>query len=221
MRINKYLAQHGYASRRKADELISSGKVRINGKTAVLGDQVENTDIVEVLGIKHHHKAPLVYYLLNKPVGYICTTDPHAPGNVLELVPKYPRVYPVGRLDVASSGALLLTNDGELANELLHPKFGHKKVYKVETTKPIHDADLKTLETGVDLIDGKTASAEIKRLDINKFKITLSEGRNRQIRRMCEALGYEVKNLHRTQFASYKLDAIRSGEWQKVNRNSN
>jgi pseudouridine synthase len=215
MRINKYLALHGYASRRKADELILDGKVTINGKTAVLGDQVDMSDVVEVSGIKRDHPN-LVYYLLNKPVGYICTTDKTAPGNVLELVPKFPRVFPVGRLDVASSGALLITNDGDLANRLLHPRYGHEKTYEVTVDRPIHDLDLKILASGIKLEDGMTQKTEVKRFDVNKFQIILKEGRNRQIRRMCEAIDHNVRELHRTTFAGLSTTNLKPGAYRNL-----
>lgn len=217
MRINKYLALHGYASRRKADELIIDGKVTINGERAQLGDQVSNDDIVEVAGVRRE-KPDYVYYVLNKPVGYICTTDKSAPGNVLELVPKFPRVFPVGRLDVGSSGVLLITNDGDLTQKLLHPRYGHSKVYEVEVDHPIHDKDLKSLAEGVILEDGPTMPAKVNRLDVDKFEITLSEGRNRQIRRMCEAVGYQVENLNRTVFAGITVKKIAFGNYRNLSK---
>lgn len=218
MRINKYLALHGYGSRRKADDLIIDGKVTINGRTAILGDQVELSDVIEVSGVKRA-KPDYVYYLLNKPVGFICTADKSAPGTVLELVPKFPRVFPVGRLDVASSGALLITNDGDLANKLLHPRYGHSKVYEVEVDKPIHDSDLKILSEGVELEEGVTQPARIERKDIAKFTITLKEGRNRQIRRMCEAIDHRVNSLHRISFAGLSVHTLKAGTYRDLSRN--
>lgn len=215
MRINRYLATHGFCSRREADKLIMDGQVTINGRIAVLGDQVEDTDIVKVNG-ESKKAVPLVYYLLNKPVGYICTTDERARDNVTSLVPQNPRVFPVGRLDVASSGLLLLTNDGELTERILHPRYHHSKVYVVTVDKDIANGHLERWRNGVDLGDFVTQPARVQRLGRCRFKITLTEGKNRQIRRMCELFGYQVRSLERVAIGALN-PRITSGQFLKLN----
>ena len=214
MRINRYLSTHGFCSRREADKLIANGKVTINDRLAVLGDQVSDTDIVKVNGISKQADK-LVYYLLNKPIGYICTTDPRARDNVVSLVPTKPRVFPVGRLDVASSGLILLTNDGELTEQILHPKYSHTKVYIVSVTTDLTPTALSTMRSGVDVGDYTTLPCRIKKMGPRRFAITLTEGKNRQIRRMCEALGYTIKSLERVAIGSL-TQHIPVGEYREI-----
>ncbi len=212
-RINKYLGEHGYCSRREADRLLRAGSVFVNGKRANLGDQVEETDRVEVLGRRPRATAPeKIYLLLNKPPGYITTTDRNSDNTVMDLVPRANRVFPVGRLDVASCGLLLMTNDGDLALKLTHPRYEHDKEYEVTVDKPIGDAHLRVLAEGVMLDEKKTLPAKVKRLGSREFSIPLREGRNRQIRRMCDELGYAVTRLQRVRVMSLLLGNLQEGK---------
>ncbi|MBR2778914.1 MAG: rRNA pseudouridine synthase, partial [Firmicutes bacterium] len=205
MRLNKYIAHSGVASRRKADELIAAGKVRINGQPAGIGSDVKDGDVVEVNGQVIHPEKRMVYYMLNKPVGYITTvSDDHGRPTVLDLMPDIKeRIYPVGRLDYNTSGLLIITNDGDLANRLMHPS---KKIYKtyVATVKGLFTmANAAALKRGVDIGDAwKTMPAEVEILRQNNassvVKIQISEGRNHQVRRMFQAVGHDVVELERT-----------------------
>lgn len=215
-RINKYLAEHGYCSRREADRLIQNGKVLINNQQAKLGDKVGDSDTVRVLGRDKKEKAELVYLMFNKPVGVITTTDRRKKDNVIEAVDYPERVFPVGRLDVESSGLLILTNDGVLANRLMHPRYEHDKEYVVAVDKPLRKIDLGKLQSGVPLEDSKTLPAKVRQLGKYKFAIILRQGKNRQIRRMCEALGYQAVSLKRTRILTLKLGNFPEGQWRKL-----
>lgn len=215
-RINKYLAEHGIASRRKADQMIEEGKIKINGRKAKLGDMVSIHDTVSIGGRSIGKKPKKTYLLFHKPVGLITTTDTSMPDNVISYLQYPERIFPVGRLDVASSGLLLLTNDGDTGEALMHPRFEHEKEYIVEVDKPINDQDLKRLSKGIELEDGKTLPAKIKRLGDARFSLTLKEGRNRQIRRMCETIGYEVTSLKRIRILMLKLDDLKPGQYRKL-----
>src|SRR5690242_1595118 len=179
MRLNAYLARAGVASRRKADELIKAGRVTVNGALGQLNTFVESRDVVEVDG-RRVEKQPLAYLLLNKPAGTVTTArDPQGRSTVVELVPREPRVVPVGRLDADTTGALLLTNDGDLAHRLSHPRYGVEKTYVVDVEGEPNEAALRELETGVDLDDGPTAPARVRGLAKNRLELTIHEGRNR------------------------------------------
>lgn len=204
-RINKFIAQQGYCSRREADRLIEAGNVFINDKKAKLGDRVMPGDDVRVHGRAKKMEPPKVYIMLNKPKGMITTTDKRKKNNVISYVGHEERLFPVGRLDVNSEGLLLLTNDGELANKLMHPRYEHDKEYVVEVDKPMPRGDIKKLQNGIQLEDGMTLPAKVRQMDPMRFAIILREGRNRQIRRMCEALGYEVLSLKRTRIMTLKM----------------
>lgn len=217
IRINKYLADQGYCSRREADRLIQSGKVRINGDIAKVGAVVTDDDIVEVAGTQAKRKRTTYTYIaLHKPVGYMTTTDRKKKDTVMDLVHVNDRLFPIGRLDVESSGLLLLTSDGEFANKLMHPRYGHEKEYEVEVDKPVRMGDLMKLRKGVTLEDGKTQPAWVQKEKPNVFRITIREGRNRQIRRMCEALGYRVVKLKRLRVANIKLGSLKPGRWRRL-----
>ncbi|MBM5789959.1 rRNA pseudouridine synthase [Candidatus Parcubacteria bacterium] len=215
MRINKFLSANGYCSRREADRLIEAGRVFINGKRAKLGDQVMERDEVRVEGRSKQQRPKPLYLMLNKPVGVIVTSDRRKKQTVLDLLNIEERVFPVGRLDVMSEGLLLLTNDGTLANRLMHPRYEHEKEYVVEVDRALETADIRKLQNGVRLDDGMTLPAKVRKMDRMRFAIILREGRNRQIRRMCEALGYRVVRLTRTRILSLKMPSTYpSGSWR-------
>ncbi|KKR56201.1 MAG: Pseudouridine synthase [Candidatus Uhrbacteria bacterium GW2011_GWF2_40_263] len=216
IRINKYLAEHGYASRREADKLIKAGLVFLNGKRANLGDQVTEKDEVVLKNQKQKTKANLVYLVFHKPVGMITTTDLSKRDNVTSFINYPERIFPIGRLDVISSGLLLLTNDGELANRLMHPKYEHEKEYLVEVEESLKGIDLKKMEQGIKIDEKKTAPSKAIKLTDHQFRLTLTEGRNRQIRRMCEALGYTVTSLKRIRILNIHLKNLQEGKWRKL-----
>lgn len=216
MRLNAYLARAGVASRRKADELIKAGRVRVNGQRGELNTFIEGSDLVELDG-EPVAKQKLAYVLLNKPPGVVTTaSDPQGRPTVVELVRHESRVVPVGRLDLETTGALLLTNDGPLAHRLAHPRYGVEKVYEVEVYKEPTDEALRLLGKGVQLEDGPTAPARVRRLGAARFELVLHEGRNRQVRRMTEAVGHRVRRLHRRVYAGLELGELEPGEWREL-----
>jgi pseudouridine synthase len=216
MRLNAYLARAGIASRRKADDLIKSGRVRVNGEPGQLNTVVADTDRVEVDG-RAVAKQQLAVILLHKPVGHVTTaSDPHGRRTVVDIVPSSPRVVPVGRLDVDTTGALLLTNDGALAQTLAHPKYGVEKTYVAEVDgEPTADA-LKQLRAGIELDDGLTAPAKARLLGRDRVELTIHEGRNHQVKRMLEAVGYPVRRLHRSAYAGLTLEGLEPGQWRRL-----
>ena len=216
MRLNAYLARAGVASRRKADELIKAGRVLVNGEPGQLNTFVGSRDVVEVDG-EPVAKQALAYVLLNKPAGVVTTaSDPHGRPTVVSLVEHGSQVVPVGRLDLETTGALLLTNDGPLAHRLAHPRYGVEKVYEVETWKQPTDGILRKLADGVQLDDGRTAPARVRRIGGARFELVLHEGRNRQVRRMVEAVGHRVRHLHRSVYAGLELGRLGAGEWREL-----
>lgn len=221
-RLQKVLAARGWGSRRVCEEMIESGRVRVNGERAVLGRRVDvERDVVEVDGAPVGIRPDLVYYLLNKPAGVVSTAkDTHDRETVVDLVPAEPRVYPVGRLDAETEGLLLLTNDGELTFRLTHPKFGVEKEYvaQVESDgRPVSREALAALRKGVDIGDGVTSPAEVGELQPGVLRIVIHEGRNRQVRRMCETVGYPVVRLVRTRIGPLVDKSLRPGEWRSLN----
>ena len=216
MRLNAYLSRAGVASRRKSDELIKAGRVRVNGEPGRLNTFVSAGDLVEVDGAPVAKQA-LAHVLLHKPAGVVTTaSDPQGRPTVVELVEHEVKVVPVGRLDVDTTGALLLTNDGPLAHRLAHPRYGVEKAYEVETWKQPTDDVLRRLAEGVELEDGSTARARVRRLSGARFELVLHEGRNRQVRRMVEAVGHRVRHLHRSVYAGLTLAGLAPGAWREL-----
>jgi 23S rRNA pseudouridine2604 synthase len=211
-RLNKFLAERGVCSRRQADLLIDSGKVRVNGQVATLGVKVDEQDEIIVSGKRVAGERPdKIYLAFHKPVGILTSVDPRATDTVRSFLNLEPGVFPVGRLDVASSGLLLLTNDGELSERITHPRYDHEKEYLVTTDRNVHREDLRTMGNGMEILGSLTKPAVVKKIGDNRFSIILTEGRNRQIRRMCEALGYEVKALRRIRVMNIELGDLPSG----------
>ena len=218
MRLNAHLARAGVASRRGSDELIKAGRVTVNGEVAGLATFVQSRDIVEVDG-ERVRLEPLTYVLLNKPPGVVTTArDPEGRPTVVELVGHKNRIVPVGRLDWATTGALLLTNDGPLAHRLTHPRYEVDKVYEADVEGVPSDATIARLATGVELDDGPTAPARVRRLGPSKLEVVLHEGRKHQVKRMCEAVGHPVKRLHRPVYAGLTLAGIPRGGWRELTR---
>jgi 23S rRNA pseudouridine2605 synthase len=220
VRLNAYLARTGVASRRRADDLIRDGRVRVNGEVGQLNTVVGRRDVVEVDGARVERQR-LSYVLLHKPAGVVTTVrDPQGRRTVVGLVPREPRVVPVGRLDVDTTGALLLTNDGDLAHRLAHPRYGVPKVYEADVVgSPSADA-LARLRDGVELEDGVTAPAQVRALArgdrSTRLELTLHEGRKRQVRRMCEAVGHPVRGLRRVRYAGLDVEGLEPGEWREL-----
>ncbi|MFL5962292.1 MAG: pseudouridine synthase [Gaiellaceae bacterium] len=216
MRLNAWLARAGVASRRKADELIKDGRVTVNGEPGQLNTFVQRTDDVLLDG-QPLAKQQLAYVLLHKPAGVVTTaSDPQGRSTVVDLIDLPTRVVPVGRLDIDTTGALLLTNDGDLAHQLAHPKYQIDKVYVVQLWKQPTDGTLRKLAEGVNLEDGRTAPAEVRRLAGSTIELTIHEGRNRQVKRMFEAVGYRVKALHRSRYAHLTLKGLEPGQWREL-----
>jgi 23S rRNA pseudouridine2605 synthase len=216
VRLNAYLARAGVASRRGADELIKAGRVTVNGEPGQLNTFVQSRDRVEVDGERVALQR-LAYVLLHKPAGVVTTArDPQGRPTVLGLVPAEPRVVPVGRLDADTTGALLLTNDGPLAHRLAHPRYGVEKVYEAEVEGEPADEALDALRDGIDLDDGPTAPARVRRLAPNRIELVLHEGRNRQVRRMFDAVGHPVRALHRSAYAGLTLEGLEPGRWREL-----
>ena len=219
-RINKYLSEAGYCSRRVADRFIKGGKVTINGKISEMGAKVEEGDQVEVEGkrIENSTSQKRIYLAFNKPIGIVCTTDRKVePENIIDFI-KYPkRIFPIGRLDKPSEGLIFLTNDGDIVNKILRAKNDHEKEYIVSLNRPINREFIQSMSNGVEILNTITKNCEVKQLGPKKFKIILTQGLNRQIRRMCESLGYKVKSLKRVRIMNIKLD-VPSGKYRKFTK---
>ncbi len=219
-RINKYLSEVGFCSRRRADRLIEEGKVKINGKIPEIGTKVKDEDQVEVEGqiIERSTKQKNVYLAFNKPIGIVCTTDREVePDNIIDFI-KYPkRVFPIGRLDKFSEGLIFLTNDGDIVNKILRARNNHEKEYIVSVNRPINKEFIQAMSNGVEIIETKTKNCFVKKLGPKKFKIILTQGLNRQIRRMCESLGYRVQSLKRIRIMNIKLD-LPIGKYRELSK---
>ena len=216
MRLNAYLARAGVASRRRADELIKAGRVRVNGEPGRLNTFVQTGDRVEVDG-EPVAAQRLAYVLLHKPAGTVTTAhDPQGRPTVVDLVDLPERVVPVGRLDVDTTGALLLTNDGPLAHRLAHPRYGVEKTYEVDVEGEPDGTARRALAEGVELEDGRTAPARVRRLAPTTIELTIHEGRNRQVKRMFDAIGHPVRRLHRSAYAGLTLEGLEPGRWREL-----
>jgi 23S rRNA pseudouridine2605 synthase len=219
MRLNAYLARAGVASRRAADELIKDGRVLVNGSPGQLNTQVGGSDLVEVDGERVELQR-LTYVLLHKPAGVVTTArDPHGRRTVVDLIGRRPGVVPVGRLDADTTGALLLTNDGALAHRLAHPRYEVDKVYVAEVEGRPDDAALARLAEGVELEDGLTAPANVRRLASSGIELTIHQGRKHQVKRMLEAVGHPVVRLHRSAYAGLGVEGLEPGEWRELATN--
>ena len=223
-RVSKFIANSGYASRRNVEKLIMEGKVLVNGEVAILGQKVSNNDVIEVDGtIINHNTGNYEYYLLNKPRGVISTSsDEKGRKTIVDLIDTKTRIYPVGRLDYDTTGAILLTNDGELTNKLIHPKNKIDKVYLAKVSGIMLVNDLKKLEKGIKIDDYKTSPAKVKLKSYDKktntslVLITIHEGHNHQVKKMFEVVGYDVKKLTRLSFAGFDVKSLKSGEYRKL-----
>ena len=217
-RLQKVLARAGFGSRRACDELIDDGRVTVNGSVAVLGQRVDpDRDHVAVDGVPVSIQEGLVHYLLNKPAGVVTTaSDPQGRPTVVELVPEAPRVFSVGRLDADTEGLLIMTNDGDLAHRLTHPSFGVEKEYVAEVQGAPSRASVRRLRDGVELDDGVTAAARVALLAPNVLRIVIHEGRKRQVRRMCDAVGHPVERLVRTRIGPVGDRRLPPGHWRPL-----
>ena len=218
MRINKFISEAGTASRRGADKLITEGRVTINGKRATIGSQVEPGDDVRVNGNQLFVARNNVYIALNKPVGITSTTEKGVKGNIVDLVNHPFRVFHIGRLEKDSEGLILLTNDGDIVNEILRSENQHEKEYVVSVDRPITPEFLKQMSEGVKILDTVTLPCKVEQLSKYDFKIILTQGLNRQIRRMCEALGYNVYRLQRIRIMNIQLDNLPVGQWRYLSK---
>ncbi len=217
MRLNKYISESGLCSRRVADEWIARGRVTINGRRAELGSQVDEGDEVRVdkrvIGVRKKRR---VYICLNKPVGITCTTERHVAGNIIDFVGHAERIFPIGRLDKDSEGLILLTNDGDAVNGVLRSENNHEKEYIVTVDKPLSDTFLTAMSSGVMILDERTKACKVSRVDKFTFRIILTQGLNRQIRRMCEVFAYEVRRLQRIRIMNIRLGNLRVGHWRNL-----
>lgn len=218
LRLNKFISESGKTSRRGADKWIEEGRVTINGKVAKVGSQVEPGDVVRVNGETIRVAKTNVYIALNKPVGITSTTERHIKGNIVDLVNHPLRIFNIGRLDKDSDGLILLTNDGDIVNEILRAENKHEKEYIVTVDKPITSEFLKKMSEGVRILDTKTLPCKVEQLSKYVFKIILTQGLNRQIRRMCAALGFSVVRLQRIRIMNIQLGNLPVGQWRDLTK---
>ncbi len=216
VRLNRWIAESGFCSRREADRLIEAGKVTVDGRPGALGDRVLPGMSVRVEGREVKARRQKVYIALNKPVGVVCTADPREPMNVVDYVGHPERVFPIGRLDKDSQGLLLMTSDGEIVNRILRAAGGHEKEYVVTVDKPVTAEFLDSMASGVPILDTVTLPCRVVKEDKRRFRIVLVQGRNRQIRRMCEALGYNVTSLTRERIMNIRLGRLKPGHWRNL-----
>lgn len=216
IRLNKFLSDAGYCSRREADRLVEQGVVKVNGKTAVMGQKVTINDSIMVKGKNISREEEQILIALNKPVGIECTTDLNNPDNIVDFINFDKRVYPIGRLDKNSQGLILLTNDGSIVNNILKGSNYHEKEYVVTVDKPVTDDFIKKMSTGVRIIDQVTRPCKVAKVKKHVFNIVLTQGLNRQIRRMCGELGYNVQKLKRIRIMNIELGNLPVGQYRKV-----
>ena len=219
-RLNKYISETGYCSRREADKLIEQNRVQINGKIPELGTKVMPTDIVTVNGktitAAPDNKSDRVYIAYNKPIGITCTTERHVKGNIVDAIKHKQRIFPIGRLDKPSEGLIFLTSDGDIVNKILRAENAHEKEYVVNIDKPINDRFKSRMEKGIPILGTVTKPCKVKILGPKQFSIVLTQGLNRQIRRMCEYLGYEVTKLKRNRIMNVNLKGLKVGQWREL-----
>jgi 23S rRNA pseudouridine2604 synthase len=216
VRINKFISETGFCSRREADKLVEAGRVTINGERAVLGSQAITGDEVRIDGNLLQTESKTVYIALNKPTGITSTTEEHIKGNIVDFVGHHERIFPIGRLDKDSEGLILLTNDGDIVNRILRAEGRHEKEYVVTVDRPITSSFVTGMSSGVKILGEKTLPCEVTRISERVFRIILTEGKNRQIRRMCSAFGYEVRRLQRIRIMNIRLGALQTGEWRDL-----
>jgi 23S rRNA pseudouridine2604 synthase len=218
MRLNKYISETGICSRREADAWIEQGRVAVNGRRAELGTQVGDGDSVSIDGRPLGAKKQAVYIALNKPVGITCTTERHVAGNIVDFVNHRDRIFPIGRLDKDSEGLILLTNDGDIVNEILRVENRHEKEYVVTVDRPLTADFLAGMAAGVRLpeLEATTRPCRTSRVSERTFRIVLTQGLNRQIRRMCEVFGYEVRRLQRVRIIKLRLGSLKPGQWREL-----
>ena len=216
IRLNKYISETGICSRREADKFIEQGKVTIDGIVATMGTKVRKGQVVKVNGKRISKEEELVYIALNKPTGITCTTEKKVKGNIVDFVNHKKRIFPIGRLDKDSQGLILLTNDGDIVNKILRAGNNHEKEYIVTVNKPITDDFIKNMSSGVKILGTITKECFVKQESKYVFRIILTQGMNRQIRRMCEALGYEVKKLDRIRIMNINIGSLKIGEWRDL-----
>ena len=217
-RINKYLSAHGVCSRREADRMIQEGRITVDGRTAAMGEMVDDNTIICVDGRRIENSTPpQVVIAFNKPVGIVCTTtDKQGKNNIVDFIGYKERIYPVGRLDKDSEGLIILTNDGDIVNKILRAGNNHEKEYIVKVDKPINDEFVKRMSNGVRILGQVTKKCYVKKEGPNTFRIILTQGLNRQIRRMCEALGYNVTKLKRIRIMNINLGELKKGQWRDL-----
>ena len=216
MRLNKFISESGACSRREADRWIEQGRVTCNGKPATLGTQVADGDEVRVDGALVGVKRKQIYIALNKPVGITCTSEPDVKGNIIDLVGHSERIFPIGRLDKDSEGLILLTNNGDIVNEILRSENNHEKEYLVTVDRPITDLALQMMAGGVRIMGELTKPCQVTRIGRDGFRIILTQGLNRQIRRMCSALGYKTVRLQRVRIINIHLGQMGVGKWRNL-----
>lgn len=214
MRINKFISETGVCSRREADKWVEEGRVTINGQKAELGSQAEAGDDVRIDGRPIGSKKRTVYLALNKPVGITCTTETHIKGNIVDFIGYPERIFPIGRLDKDSEGLILLTNDGDIVNKILRVEHGHEKEYIVTVDKPLTAEFLEGMARGVPILDTVTLPCKVRKAGDRTFRIILTQGLNRQIRRMCAHFGYQVRKLKRVRIINIELGDLRTGQWR-------
>ena len=218
MRLNKFISEAGVCSRREADQWIAQGRVRLNGVVAGLGMQVGEGDLVDVDGQPLGGRPEQVYLALHKPTGITCTTERHVPGNVIDFIGHAERIFPIGRLDKDSEGLILLTSNGDIVNELLRSENNHEKEYVVTVDRPLTEDFLSEMAAGVDILGMRTKPCRLRRIGRNVFAIVLTQGLNRQIRRMCAVYEYQVRRLQRVRIVNIRLDGIKLGQWRNLTR---